>query len=156
MTPDATDLAILRTLQQDGQTSNKDLSIAVGLSPSATLGRVRGLFQDGYVRNVTAVLNPSALGLTLLAFVLVDVEFNASGSDLMEKLASEEHVLEAHTVTGSAFCILKVRTTGTEQLNEVIFRIMCVQGVRNTNTLIVLHSYKESTAIPLPAAGGQG
>ena len=154
MTLDATDVAILATLQHNGQTSNKDLSSAVGLSPSATLGRVRSLFQSGYVRTVTAVLNPLALGLTLLAFVLVDVEFNATGADLMQKLASEEHVLEAHTVTGTAFCILKVRTTGTEQLNEVIFRIMGVPGVRNTNTLIVLHSYKESTAVPLSVTGG--
>lgn len=147
---DVTDVALLRGLQDNGQVNNKDLALAVGLSPSATLGRVRRLFQEGYVRTVTAVLEPVPVGLGLLAFILVDVDFPATEPTVMQQLASAPNILEAHTITGSAFCLLKVRTTGTQQLNDVIIQVQRVQGVRSTNTLIVLNSYKETTALPLP------
>lgn len=146
---DATDVKILRLLQEDGQMNNKDLAAVVGLSPSATLGRVRRLFQEGYVQRVTAVLNPKPMGLDLLAFILVDVDFGSSDSTLMHDLARLPNILEAHTITGQAFCLLKARTRDTAQLNDVIIHVQRVQGVRSTSTMIVLNSYKEVTALPL-------
>ncbi|HVL46275.1 MAG TPA: winged helix-turn-helix transcriptional regulator, partial [Acidovorax sp.] len=62
---DATDLRILRELQQDASLSNVALARRVHLSPSPCLARVRALEAAGLIRRYVALLDPQQLGLHL-------------------------------------------------------------------------------------------
>jgi Lrp/AsnC family transcriptional regulator for asnA, asnC and gidA len=56
-------------------------------------------------------------------------------------------VYEIYDVTGQYYAVLKVRTTGTNQLSNLIDEIETVDGVTGTETIIVLRTVKEETNI---------
>ena len=68
---DQTSLAILETLQSDARISNAELGRRVGLAPSAVFERIKKLEERGAVRGYSANVDPTAVDLGLLAFVLV-------------------------------------------------------------------------------------
>ena len=59
---DLIDLELLKELQVDADRSNVELARLVGLSPTATLHRVRRLKSTGIVRAVVAELDPTLAG----------------------------------------------------------------------------------------------
>ena len=71
---DEKDAKILEILQKDGRTTNVELARAVELTPSATLERVRKLEERGLIKGYTALLDPRALGLGLVAFIFLKVD----------------------------------------------------------------------------------
>jgi Lrp/AsnC family leucine-responsive transcriptional regulator len=71
---DATDLKILRLLQDDGRMSLAELAAKVGLSASPCLRRVRLLEKAGVIARYVAVLDQRAVGLPVSVFVSVKLE----------------------------------------------------------------------------------
>src|SRR5579875_1778876 len=71
---DLIDVKLLDELQRDADRPNVELAGVVGLSPTATLHRVRRLKQSGIVRAVTAQLDPTAAGFALQVDVAVTLE----------------------------------------------------------------------------------
>ena len=66
---DRIESCILAELQNNARLSNKELAGRVGLSPSSCLERVRRLTERGVIRGAHVEVDPSALGITLQAFV---------------------------------------------------------------------------------------
>ncbi|HEY6323615.1 MAG TPA: winged helix-turn-helix transcriptional regulator, partial [Thermoanaerobaculia bacterium] len=63
------DLRLLTELQADADRTNLELARLVGLSPAATLHRVRRLKESGVIRVITAQLDPAAAGFPLQMYV---------------------------------------------------------------------------------------
>ena len=145
---DSIDCALLALVQADGRRPYAELAAEVGLSVSAVNERLRRLRAQGVVREVVALLAPNAVGLSLLAFVHVlhdrpehEAAFRAGVTAMLE-------VLECHHVTGEWSYLLKVRTRDTGHLEDVLTTgIKTLPGVVRTQTLIVLSSPKETTAL---------
>jgi len=70
---DPVDLEILRVLQNDARTTNRDLAITVGVAPSTCLDRVNRLRRAGVILGHTLRLDPAALGRPVQAFLAVHV-----------------------------------------------------------------------------------
>ena len=68
---DSIDIKILDILQTDGRASHSAIADAVGLSQPSVHERVKKLEQRGVITGYTAVLNPEAINLGVLAFVSV-------------------------------------------------------------------------------------
>ena len=66
---DEIDLQLLTELQADADRTNVELSRLVGLSPAATLNRVRRLKQSGVIKVISARLDPAAVGFPLQMYV---------------------------------------------------------------------------------------
>ena len=62
---DEVDLQLLTALQADADRTNVELARMVGLSPAATLHRVRYLKESGVIRVIAARLDPAAVGFPL-------------------------------------------------------------------------------------------
>ena len=58
---DEVDFQLLNALQADADRTNVELARLVGLSPAATLHRVRRLKESGVIRIISAQLDPDAL-----------------------------------------------------------------------------------------------
>src|SRR5690242_19187159 len=71
---DLIDHQLLEALQLDADRSNVDLARLVGLSPAATLHRVRRLKESGIVRGVVARLDTAAAGFPLQVYVAVTLQ----------------------------------------------------------------------------------
>jgi Lrp/AsnC family leucine-responsive transcriptional regulator len=147
---DQTSLAILETLQADARISNAELGRRVGLAPSAVFERIKKLEERGAVRGYNANIDPAAVDLCLLAFVLVRSEERGGASKTEAALVAMPEVQEVHHVAGQDCFLLKVRARDTSALNELLCdRIGALEGVRSTNTTIVLRTAKETSTIPI-------
>jgi Lrp/AsnC family leucine-responsive transcriptional regulator len=71
---DPIDVRLLEELQADADRPNVALARVVGLSPAATLHRVRRLKESGIVRGVVARLDPPAAGFPLQVYVAVTLQ----------------------------------------------------------------------------------
>ena len=101
---------ILRVLATDGRISNIDLADRVGLSPSACLRRVQDLERKGVITGYRAVLNPQAMGITFIAYVLVGLSKHTKADQhgFEDAMASAPEVRECHNITGTVEYLLRV------------------------------------------------
>ncbi|MFC7216898.1 Lrp/AsnC family transcriptional regulator [Streptomyces polyrhachis] len=70
---DSVDLEILRVLQNDARTTNRDLAAAAGVAPSTCLDRVARLRRAGVIVGHRLQLDPAKLGRGLQALLMVQV-----------------------------------------------------------------------------------
>ncbi|MFF0728361.1 Lrp/AsnC family transcriptional regulator [Streptomyces sp. NPDC004134] len=70
---DPVDLEILRVLQNDARTTNRDLAAAVGVAPSTCLDRVARLRRAGVITGHRLGIDPARLGRGLEALLSVQV-----------------------------------------------------------------------------------
>src|SRR3954452_6683937 len=68
---DEIDVRLLNELQEDADRPNVELARLVGLSPAATLNRVKRLTACGVVRGTHARLDSAAAGFALQVYVRV-------------------------------------------------------------------------------------
>ena len=147
---DQTSRIILDTLQSDARISNAELGRRVGLAPSAVLERIRKLEERGAVRGYNANIDPAAVDLGLLAFVLVRADERGGAPRPEAALVAMPEVQEVHHVAGEDCFMLKVRARDTAALNDLLSnQIGALETVRSTKTTIVLRTAKETSTIPI-------
>jgi len=135
---DGVDRALLAELQQDATQTYASLGQAVGLSAGSAHERVRKLRERGVIERTTVDVDPEAVGLGVLAFVMLSGGTWMGDAATEESLAAIPEIMEAHIVAGSADVLVKVRTTSTKALQEVLRRIYSIAGVAGTQTFVVL------------------
>jgi Lrp/AsnC family transcriptional regulator, leucine-responsive regulatory protein len=106
---DATDRQILDILQKDARTSNAEVARRVGMAPSAVSERIRKLEERGVIAGYSARLNARALGLGLLAFVLVRSDEKLGAPETEARLAEIPEAQEVHHIAGEDCFLVKVR-----------------------------------------------
>jgi Lrp/AsnC family leucine-responsive transcriptional regulator len=145
---DAIDRQLITLLQTNDQSSLGELGGVVGLAPSSVKERIKRLTTHGVIQGFHARVSPEALGLDFLAFVFVGWTNPATESRFLARIASEPVILECHHVTGAWNYLLKVRLTNTRMLEGFLNNVVkSVAGVQRTETLIVLSSPKETSAL---------
>jgi Lrp/AsnC family transcriptional regulator, leucine-responsive regulatory protein len=142
---DQIDRALIAQLQRDATQSYAALGQSVGLSAGAVHERVRKLRERGAIRATTVDVDPKALGLGVLSYVLVDS--NTWMGDSAAAFAALPEVQEAHVIAGAASVLLKVHTPATEQLQDVLRRIYDIPGVSGTQAIVVLETFFERPII---------
>jgi Lrp/AsnC family leucine-responsive transcriptional regulator len=151
---DFIDLKILEILQEDGRAFHSAIAQAVGLSQPSVHERVKKLEQRGVIKGYTALVDPDALDLGVLAFV--SIRFNEyKTADTADSIRDIPQVLEAHHVAGEDCLMVKVRCRSPRELEKVVERVWDSKGIAATKTTIAFSSYKETTALPLPSIGGR-
>ncbi len=120
---DPVDWALLRVLQDDARTSNRDLAAAVHVSPSTSSERVRALRADGVIRGYHADVDPRALGYDLSVILRI-----RPGPLMIPKVAElaqrTPEVTECHRVTGDDCFIMRLHVRDVTHLEEVIDRFV--------------------------------
>jgi len=141
---------LLRRLQQSGRESWAALGQLVGLTGPAVAERIRKLEERGVIRGFTAVLDPAAVGYTLLAFVAVTLERPEHRVPFLARIDALPEVQECHHIAGDADYLLKIRCRDTGDLERVISdEIKGLPGVARTRTTISLKTVKETLAVPV-------
>ncbi len=150
---DAVDLRVLDLLQDDARLPQAQIARRVGMSVAAVNERIKKLERQGVIEGYAAHLDEAKVGLDVTAFIEVFIEHprhERAFTALMERLSE---VMECHYVTGDCSCLLKVRVPDRTALRELVLdRINALRGVRQTRTVIVLHTAKETSRVALPPA----
>ena len=151
---DAIDRDILIALQANARLPNNDLALAVGLSPSPCLRRVRRLEKLGVITGYSALLNRTRVGVGLTAFVSVDIERNRKAeTDLLRsQIQALPEVVAAHIVTGDSDFLLEVATANLETFSQFVLGVLNkLPGVKGVRSNISLDVVKHAAALPIPA-----
>ena len=152
---DEKDSKILKELQRSARTPNAEIARRVGLVPSGTHERIRKLEERGVIEGYGLKVNPSAVGLGLLAFLFVRTDDRVGDLTTARELARVSEVQEVHHITGEDCYLVKLRARDTEDLGRILRdKIGAIDAVRSTRTTIVMDTVKESADLPLDRNGG--
>jgi Lrp/AsnC family leucine-responsive transcriptional regulator len=145
--PDDTDWALLRAVQQDGRATLTQLASAISLSVSATGERLRRLEESGVITGYAAQVDPAAVGYPILAQLRLRYP-SSRYQPLHDLLAVTPEVIECHHVTGEDCFVLKVIATSMRHLEEVSGRI---GGLGSVTTAVAYSSPLERRPVERPA-----
>ncbi len=146
------DKKILKALQADGRIPNADLADKVGASKTSCWNRTKRLMEEGYVREIKAVLNPEKLGLPVLVSVGVVLDRSTPESFSEFELAVKKIplILECLLLAGEFDYWLKIRVKDIQAFNRLHASILlCLPGVRQLRTFFVLNEIKSTQELPL-------
>jgi Lrp/AsnC family leucine-responsive transcriptional regulator len=150
---DTTDREILKILQLNARVSNAEIARQVGMAPSAILERIRKLEARGVIKGYEARIDPEALGLNLLAYILVRTKDFGGEVRTGEALARIEEVQEVHHIAGEDCFLVKARVRDARTLGRLLReRFAGGGGISTTRTTIVLETLHETTRLPIDAA----
>jgi Lrp/AsnC family transcriptional regulator, leucine-responsive regulatory protein len=151
---DLIDVKLLEELQTDADRPNVELARLVGLSPAATLHRVRRLKESGIVRGVVMRLDASAAGFPLLVYVAVTLQHHGDAAHRRfgEAIRAMPEVISGDWVTGETDAMLVVVAREVGQLQRVLVRLSTRGGAARVTTLLRLEELKPASPLPLEAA----
>lgn len=150
---DAIDRKILSILQENGRITNAELAGRVGISPPATLERVRRLERNGIIRRYVALVDPQKLGHGVMALVAVTLAVHqlSSVDDFMQRIRELPEVLECYHITGEEDFLLKVYASDIEAYEGfVLQKLSRIPGINKIKTSFVLSTVKYQTAYRIP------
>ena len=133
--------------------SNQDLADRIGLSPSPCLRRVRALEEGGVLVGYRALVEPKALGYSLLALIHISMDQHTPERfETFEKVIGEiPEVQECLLITGQdADYQLKVIVKDMDAFQELLLnRITRIKGVTGVHSSFVLRRVIDKTALPV-------
>jgi Lrp/AsnC family transcriptional regulator, leucine-responsive regulatory protein len=149
---DEIDILLLAELQADADRTNVELARLVGLSPAATLHRVRRLKQSGVIKVISARLDPAAVGFPLQMYVGATLgrhepRATRSFEDLVRSLPQ---IIAADNVTGEMDYLLTIVARDVSELQQVLARL-AARGGQRLVTYLRLEEVKPPSRLPLIA-----
>jgi Lrp/AsnC family leucine-responsive transcriptional regulator len=144
------DLQLLTELQADADRTNLELARLVGLSPAATLHRVRRLKESGVIRVISAQLDPAAVGFPLHMYVAATLgRHDPRSTKLFEDhLKAVPQIIAADNVTGEMDYLLTVVARSVSELRDVL-AALSTRGGQRLVTYLRLDEIKPPSRLPL-------
>jgi Lrp/AsnC family transcriptional regulator for asnA, asnC and gidA len=153
---DRTDIQIVNLLMDDGRMPASEIARRVGgISERAVRYRIERMVQTGLIQ-VTAVVNPKALGRTVVADVWLEVE-STSILDVARKMTEFENISYVACAIGETDVSVQVLARDTAEVYRFVTEVIGkVPGVRKTTTSIVPLVLKDvyQWRIPVPITDG--
>ena len=148
---DLIDVRLLSELQADADRPNVELARTVGLSPAATLHRVRRLKQSGIIRGIVAQLDSAAAGFRLQVYVAATLRRHddASHRRFAEAVRAMPEIISADWVTGETDAMLLVVAREVAELQRVLVRLSTRAGAARVITFLRLEELKPSSPLPI-------
>jgi len=148
---DETDSRLLAALQRDAYLTAQALGAALNLSPSQIGRRRQRLEAEGYILGYAARLDPARLGLSVQAFVQVQMASHApeQAKAFARLIATRAEVISAWTLTGEADYLLRVYCADLPALNILIHQVLLPHpAVARVQSQIVMDQLKPDAALP--------
>ncbi|MCZ6613648.1 MAG: Lrp/AsnC family transcriptional regulator [Thaumarchaeota archaeon] len=134
---DDSDKKIVSVLKENSRQSFVEIGKEVGLSEAAVRRRVKRLTDSGYLKRFTVELDQST-GAKALTFIAVSPTVPIPEvSKSLKKLDGVEGIYE---ITGEYDILSNISGQNITEVNRCIDEIRRINGVSNTNTIIILKS----------------
>jgi DNA-binding Lrp family transcriptional regulator len=149
---DDIDSRLLSELQRDSGQTAQDLASRLNLSASQIARRRQRLEQDGTIQAYTARLDPGRLGLTVQAFVQVQMAAHSAEAarSFASLISTLPQVTACWTLTGEADYLLQVWCADLPALNQLIQgHLLPHPAVARVQSQIVMDRLKENAGLPV-------
>lgn len=155
---DEIDYQLLTALQVDADRTNVELARLVGLSPAATLNRVRALKESGVIRIIRAHVDPALAGFPLRVYVTAAMGRHDPRATAVfeDHIRATPQVISADNVAGETDYLLSIVARDVEELQQVLAGLSARGGTRLV-TYLRLAETKSLAPLPLDVTrtGGQ-
>ena len=147
---DEIDIELLTALQEDADRTNVELARLTGLSPAATLHRVRSLKESGVIRVISAQIDPVAAGFPLQVYVTATLARHDLRSVRVfeDYVRSAPQIIAADIVAGEMDYMLSIVARDVAQLQQVLAGL-ATRGGQRLVTYLRLEEVKPPSRLPL-------
>jgi DNA-binding Lrp family transcriptional regulator len=147
---DDVDIQLLTALQEDADRTNVELARLTGLSPAATLHRVRRLKETGVIRVIRADVDPAAAGFPLQVYVTATLARHDPRSSRVfdDMIRSLPQIVAADNVAGETDYLLTVVARDVTDLQNVLASL-ATRGGQRLVTYLRLAEVKPPSRLPL-------
>ncbi|MCL7393345.1 MAG: Lrp/AsnC family transcriptional regulator [Thaumarchaeota archaeon] len=132
---DPVDLKIIELLKKDGRMPFVELGKRVGLSEAAVRRRVKILQERGIIKRFTVDVDE---GFQVSAVIFLQFESSSFPGEIVEKIARVPGIRAIYELTGRFDAMVIISASRISELNERIDKIRAIEGVKSTETAVVL------------------
>lgn len=144
---DVIDYQILACLKENSRENATNIGSKINLSTSAVIERIKKMENSGLIEKYTTLINQSALGRELMAFIYVSLEHPKYYEGFVKLINENDSVAECYYIAGDFDFILKVVTKTGKMLEEILNYIKFISGVSMTRTSVVLSTNKRDVCL---------
>ena len=147
---DELDARLITSLSETPRAGVMELARQLGVARGTIQARLDKLQARGVITGFDPDLHLETLGYEVLAFVTLEI---AQGrlADVVDHLADIPEVIEAHSTTGPGDLHCRIVARTNEHLQNVINRVLEVNGIVRTSTQIALTEQIGFRVLPLVA-----
>jgi len=138
---DDTDREIIALLRADARMPVAALAAKLRVARGTVQNRLRRLEGDGVIVGYTVRLRPDSEPHRIRAWMSIAVEGNAA-PQVVRALRGEPAVDALHTTNGRWDIVAELRADSLEAFDSALGRIRLTPGIANTETSILLSTYK--------------
>jgi Lrp/AsnC family transcriptional regulator, leucine-responsive regulatory protein len=152
---DDVDLRLLEELEKNADRPNVELARIAGLSPAATLKRIRRLKDEGVISEIRARVDTNTLGFPLQVYVMCTLDQHDERANRRFEAAIKKipNVVRADWVTGETDALLQVVARDVAELQKVLMLLSSGAGASRILTLLRLEELKPPSPLPRRRAG---
>ncbi len=145
---DELDLAIIKELQKDARKSYRELADKLKVAEGTVYNRVNKLRELGIIKRFIPDIDFSKLGYDLTAVIGVMVE-GGHLPEIEEKISKEPNATAVYDVTGDYDAVIVAKFKDRSSLNRFVKKLLSMDHVKHTNTMLVLNVMKEQHGVAL-------
>jgi Lrp/AsnC family leucine-responsive transcriptional regulator len=149
---DETNRRILNILQERGSITNAELAGLIGLAPATVFERVKKMEASGIITNTVALVDPQAVGKSIIAFVFITMDDYTQETirHLSEEISRMPEVLECYRLSGDRDYLLKVVAEDIPSYDAFVFnKLARLKKAGKFSSMFVLSTVKHQTKIEL-------
>lgn len=144
---DNLDLSILHALTENARTPYLEIAREYGVSGAAVQQRVQRLIANKVIIGSHCVIDPSAVGFNVVAYLGINAMPGTDVEKLAKGLAEISEITECHIVTGRYDIIAKVNAKDNKSMLEIIRERMRPLNIASTETMV---SFREEFVRTVP------
>ena len=138
---DDTDRHLISLLRKDARTHVATLAHKLGVARGTVTNRLRKLEDDQVIVGYTVRLRPDAEPRAIRAWMSVLVDGNQTRA-VIASLLGEPAVEALHDTNGRWDLLAELRVETMAELSQVLERVRLIKGIANTETSILLATYR--------------
>ena len=148
---DSKDIKILALLQENASLPMNEISRRVHLSQTPCWRRIQKLEELGVIEKRVAILNASAIGFGVSAFVEVHAPDHSEQwhSGFANAVSDMPEIMEVHRMAGEVDYLLRVAVRSMEDYDAFYRRFIAKVTARRVTSRFSMERVKSTTAYPI-------
>lgn len=151
---DELDARLIDLMAAEPRIGLMEASRRLNVARGTVQARLAKLTERGVIKSFGPEVEPARMGYPVLAFVFLEIT-QGRLTEAVEHLQSVPEVLEAHATSGPRDLLVRVVAHDTEQLQDIINRLLSTSAVRRSTSYIVLSTQIAHRTGPLVRAAAR-
>ena len=149
-TMDPVDLRILKILEKDSLSTNKEIAAELHLTTTPVHERIKRLRRDGVISKYTIELTRKALNKNLVVFCNVSLREHAAEylNGFERDIQTLPEVVECYCISGGSDFLLKIVVSDMDSYKEFILnKLSTLPNIANAQSQFVVKEVKDSSLL---------